>query len=239
MKNNFFKLLKPIIPILLAVLLTPRAFLSEMYQFDYDTTYTVNEDLSTSVNQQINLTNLTDDSFAASYSINLKNMDVSNFTAYDEYGAMETTQRQIEDERSLNVIFNRIGIGVDTKKYFEVNYNTSSIASKTGRVLNIYIPKASASEISNTYNVAVKVPTKYGKNIFSSPKPVAKEESGDYYTYTFDKDAIDGSGITLAFGEYQHVSFNLKYEIKNTSKLPKLYEISLPTDKDKLPKSKQ
>ena len=208
------------------ILLIPKAHAQEQFETSYSILYSIDQTGLANVTQNITITNKQNDVIATSYSLNLKQIDVENVSAYDSKGKLDYKVVQQQGDTTINVTFDRQVIGADRKNNFTIYFETNDITNKIGGVWNIGLPKAAAGE----YTISLSVPNEFGSEIFVSPAPDNKTSRNNSTVYKFNKDILSTSPVSASFGRYQIINFELKYQLENTTSLSSIQKIALPSD---------
>ena len=225
------RLLFAIFWVVLAIIpLTNVARAEQEFQSEYIVTYNVDKNGETSVVYDINIINKRADVVATKYTLSLKQVNLYSVLGVDNKGEMEVEVSSQDDVISINVTLNDPAIGENKKNNFKINFKTKGIATKTGDVWNINIPPIQNLELTNKYDVILRVPQEFGPKIFVSPTTNKDSIENNFYLFEFDKNKLLDKGITASFGEYQTMNFILKYQLKNDSLLSNIQEIALPPE---------
>lgn len=198
-------------------------FASSNFSTAYDVTYRVSENGITRVAFVISLTNTTDQYYASSYKINVGFDNISAVSASDPDGAITPQVSKTNDGHNIEATFNKRVVGLGNTLTFNLAFDTSDVAQKQGRIWEINIPGLSKQDEFSSFNVHVQVPASFGPPTYIKPAQV--DNSLD-----FTKETLGKSGISIAFGDAQIYSFNLKYRLKNSNLFPVKTEIALPPE---------
>ena len=202
----------------------------EQFLIDYDINYKIGENGVTSITHQAIITNLQNDVIPTVYTFAAKQIKIYEVTSTTNDKKVEAKIEQKEDENLVSVTLENYAIGEGRQNTISLNYKTDDIASRSGKIWNIYIPKIEIPETTTLYNVRLSIPKSFGRKIYLSPTPVIEKDEGDNKIYYFTKETFKSTGIIAAFGDYQPVNFKLKYQIKNNSILPSIKEVAFPPD---------
>ena len=214
------------------LLITSQRVFAEDQQFkiDYNISYTVDERGETSVEQQANITNLRNDVIPTNYTFSAKQLKIYEVKAETNGKYTVPKVETKEDETFVSVTIANYSIGEGQQNKIKIIYKTKDIASKSGEIWNVYIPKIQIPDSTVLYNVKLSIPESFGKKIYLSPTPVIEDKQNNSNIYYFTKESFSLSGIIGAFGDYQPLNFKLKYHLKNLIFLPEIKEIALPPD---------
>ncbi len=192
--------------------------------------YRLEESGKTQVTHTITLENVFSNLYATSYALVLDNIKPINPVAYQDNIPISLTSKVEGDRTTLAVTFPNPVVGKGGRRTFNISFEEASLATRTGEVWEISIPRLSSSEAFRTYSVSIVIPNSFGKEAYISPKPLNVETKDGLSIYTFDKDLIAKTGITAGFGQFQVFSFTLNYHLENPLNKSALTEIALPPD---------
>lgn len=201
------------------------------FNTDYNVTYTVKENGTTEVNNRITLTNNFSDTYATTYSIVLDSIEPLNAKAFSGEGKVyNLTTLKENNKTTLKVDFPDTVVGKDKSRIFNINFEESSFAVRTGEVWEISIPRISEDSSFSTYNLKLQIPEKFGQEAYISPAPRQRSNSNGFLVYDFNKKDVEKTGIVAGFGAFQVFSFNLSYHLENPLSKKATTEITLPPD---------
>ena len=212
-------------------LLTPNyAFASKEFITKYQTTYTVNPDVSVSVEQEISLTNRLANIYASQYQISLGTTRVRGFWARDDAGDLLPQVERKQNTTNIKVTFKQKVFGKGKTMHFYLGYISDDYAMKNGRVLEVGIPEMTEINQLEDYKVNLVIPCLFEKPAFILPKPAKVSQTANSRVYFFNKEELENESISATFGNFQVFNFNLKYHLKNTNNFSASTEIALPPD---------
>lgn len=192
------------------------------FSFDYNVYYKIESHGITHVKQQITLTNQTTTSYVQNYSLTVPSEKITNISATDPGGTISPVISQQNNQTIITLPFNIKAVGIYNKLSFVLEYDSSEIAKKQGRIWEIIIPGIEKTEAMHSYNIYLATPDNFGEVSYLSPKP--REPN------VWALEDHQGNGITAAYGDFQNFSFNLRYHLENTGLKFKNDEITLPPD---------
>lgn len=204
----------------------PKTYAASNFSTDYDIRYRVFENENTHAQINITLTNQTSTFYASSYKIQVGFSDIQNVKAFDPDGNILNKVIKGNEEQTIEVNFNKKVIGQGNKLNFNISFDTREVAQKLGNTWEVNIPGFSTESNYSTLNVQVSVPQSFGKPSYIKPQVRNLSQKGD--TYTFTKEDLEKSGISMAFGNNQIYKFNLAYHLQNKNLFPIKTEIALP-----------
>lgn len=230
MRRFFFGFFFFILLTIFYFLLTTAAKAAGEFSISYDNIYEVGPNSNLAVTQNVKITNLTTQYYAAEFAISVGNVKIENAQASDGIEKIPTTVNFDNNKTLIKLKFATPVVGRGQTKNFTLSYTTGELVNKAGQILEVSIPKlADASDI-NQFNVTLIVPAGLGPVAFITPEPVSSEISGfgGVDKYFFNKTQLTKSGVTAAFGEKQIFSFTLTYHLQNSKSAQT--EIALPPD---------
>lgn len=205
-------------------------YASAEFETSYQVRYQVNPNGVVRVSQDISLTNKLSNVYATQYSLTLQSGRIQNIQAHDEQGSLEIETSQTENLTQITLRFNQQVVGTGKTLNFNLSYDALDLATKTGQVWEISVPKlANPAEIDN-YQLYLAVPIGFGSPAYISPKPIGTSQENDFQVFRFTKDQITQAGVSAAFGQFQVYDFILTYHLKNERITPVMTEIALPPD---------
>ncbi len=200
------------------------------FKTDYKVRYQIDKNGFTQASQNITLTNKTPNYYADKFELKIGSTKVTDVKARDETGDLDTNVQFENNVTTITIKFNQRVIGADKKLSWTLTYNTNEIATKSGQIWEISIPKLAQSADIDSYEAVVSVPKIFGPSAFEIPNPVSQSQTALSQEFTFNKDQLLSSGISMSFGEKQVFSFNLKYQLENTNLTSQTYDLALPPD---------
>ncbi|GEM_PF-285409 len=205
-------------------------FAVEEFSTAYDVAYDVNLDGTTQVTQKITLKNLTSKYYASNFTLTIGSTTLTDVTASDEAGPMETKVESQDNKTSITVNFNQQIAGADKRQVFTLKFKSKDFAGVLGKTWEVNLPKIPEASNIEGYNLVLSVPVSFGDPTSISPQPRSESQTFDRLFFTFNKDQLVKSGISVNFGTIQVFDFNLKYTLENTSLFPVLTSVTLPPD---------
>ncbi len=213
---------------LIALIMPKQVSAIEQFKTSYLVSYTIFPTGETHVEQEITIENKENDILATTYSNSIKQMEIYDVTGTDTRGPLTIELSKEDDVTHIKAeLLDRV-VGKGKKSQIYLSYKTKDIATKVGEVWNINLPQVSGLETIDTYQVSIHVPKTFGPLIFVSPKPLEQYEDNLTTTFTYNKELVNNTGITAAFGKYQLINFKLKYHLNNENWFAAVQEIALP-----------
>lgn len=200
------------------------------FKTDALVSYNVQKNGETNVTHKITLENLFSNFYATSYTLRFENTDISEPQAKENSRSLALNEARDNQITSLQVIFDKSLVGKGKKRTFEISYKTSGLATKTGEVWEITIPRLRDDKEFDIYTVTLSIPTSFGKEAYLSPKPRSETTSAESYFYEFAKESVSKTGINAAYGQFQVFDFTLNYHLENPLARSQTVAIAIPPD---------
>jgi hypothetical protein len=192
--------------------------------------YKIHKSGVTTVTNIISIRNLTSDTFSASYIFNLNNLSPQNIKVFESGNELKTSQLSRLNENELTINFDEKIVGIGKMRTFVVTYEDKTLATRTGEVWEVKIPKLSLQDSFDTYKITLSIPKSFGKQSYISPRPIETVDANKEVVYTFNKRSLAGSGVSAAFGKFQVFSFTLNYHLQNPLTKTDVVKIAIPPD---------
>ena len=218
-----------IILILLSLLFANKTFAKSNFSADYLVEYSVLENATTHVNFNIKLKNLSQNYYVSSYNLNLGFKDLQNLKVSDSQGKIVPEVTSTIKGSTLSLKINKRVVGINNILDFNISFDTKEIAQNLNHVWDINIPGISNENEYSAFNVSINYPVNLGKPRYIKPAP-AQGLASNSGKLKFTKKDLEGSGISISFGDYQIYDLNLKYNLENKNLFSVLTEIALPPD---------
>lgn len=206
------------------------SFAETEFSTSYDVTYDVGLDGVTDVTQKISLKNLTSRYYASNFILTIGSTTVSDVLATDEGGQMETKIENKDGKTAITLKFNQQVAGIDKKQIFTLKFKSKDFAQKVGRTWEINLPKIPEGNNIENYNLVLSVPAEFGDPTSIVPTPRLQSQTFERLFFTFTKEQLTSSGISLNFGTSQVFDFVLNYNLENDSLFPVITSVTLPPD---------
>lgn len=211
----------PFISLLLFFFIFPSCVWAKDYTSSYDVTYNVLENGATHVEYVVDLTNTASKVYNTSYKLSLGLDNIQNVQASDKLGSINPIVVKKDDGYTISLRFNDKVVGIGKTLRFKVSFNTKDIIQNNGNILEINIPGIAKENNYSKFDVHVNVPLFLGSPTYVKPKSISQK-------LDFNKEQLEKSGISIAFGDYQIYTFNLKYHLKNPNLFPVKTQVALP-----------
>lgn len=210
----------------------PFTFAQEEFLTSYDVLYDVYENGETQVTEKITFKNLTDKYFASSFTLAIGVGDITNITAFDSEGNLETKLSEVSSKSQIQVTFNKQAIGKNKTYSWTLKFTSRDFAQKQGQIWQVLVPKISAQSNIDQFDLSLAVPVGFGDPTIIVPQPKNTTEIAGKIHFDFTKEQLQNSGLMASFGEEQFFDFKLIYKLKNNSILPQQIKAALPANRD-------
>ncbi|MEK7165972.1 MAG: transglutaminase domain-containing protein, partial [Patescibacteria group bacterium] len=190
------------------------------FDFDYEVTYTVKENGLTSVTHDVTITNQTSTYYAQNYSLIISSERLEKVVASDDAGLLSPQVVVNSGQTRIFVPFTAKTVGLGSKYSFRIDYQSSNIAVRKGRIWEVIIPGVDEDDKIHSYLVRLNVPKSFAEPAYLTPAPGSDG--------VWNLGELAGQGITAAYGQTQAYSFNLLYHLENSTSAKQLQEITLP-----------
>ena len=205
-------------------------FAQKEFATDVSVFYKFEDSGMAEVTHKISLENLFSNMYATSYSLVLDNVEPLNVIAKEGEKNLKLSSKKDGSKTILEVNFEDIVVGKSKTRNFEISFQNSSFAQKTGEVWEISLPRLSEDSPFRTYNTAISIPFSFGNEAYISPKPEEIEKIEGRNVYIFGKETFSKTGVVAGFGSFQVFSFRLNYHLENPLNKTASTEIALPPD---------
>jgi hypothetical protein len=201
-------------------------------EFDtsYQIDYTVNSDTSITVVQKISLTNRLANVYASEYKINLGTTRIKDIWAKDSAGSLFPDIETGPNSTSITLKFGQKVVGKGNTLSFTLGYTSNDYAIKSGRVLEIAIPKIAESQNLSNLQVILSVPAQFESPAYIFPQPQKTEKADGLTKYYFSSLEAGQQSISAAFGNFQIFNFIFYYHLINKNPTKVKFEVALPPD---------
>lgn len=215
---------------LLTALFPISVFAQQQFFVDTAATYNFDDKGSAHIKEEISLENAMSDFYATSYTVNLQNLTPVNPQAFAGSQKLDVSQTEENDGTLIKVTFNDAPAGRGKRYSFTLDFDVTDLATRTGEVWEISIPKTANLANYRSYKTRIVVPKSFGNEAYINPVALNKAEDSINFIYDYSKESLSEGGITAAFGEFQVFSFTLNYHLENPLAQGSLAEITVPPD---------
>lgn len=215
----------------LLVVLVPQAVLAAEEDFSASiiASYDIDSSGIATVTQEVTLKNKSDRIYPTNFSLTIGATQISDISAVDKSGPLEVSSTQEGHKTLINVKLTSQVVGIDKETKWTLKFKSSDFALKSGRVWQIFVPKMPNNQNISEYNLRLLIPVSFGEPATLTPEPIASSESGGKVIYTFDKSQLLNSGVAANFGDFQLLDFKLTSKLKNSSFLPNILSLVIPS----------
>lgn len=219
-----------IVAALAGILLTPGKVWAGDFSTDFLSTYEISTSATTTVAHQIEITNQTANVYVSEYTVKVGGTNVTEVKAFDNSGILPVTIKPEQNSTTISVSFeNRPIVGKDKKNQFTLQYKNGDVATITGKVLELNIPKITNTEEFNSYELTIIVPRSFGAPQTIVPRADSFNETLKSTIIKFRKGQLN-SGVTALFGNSQIFKANINYYLDNLTGKKIIRTIALVPD---------
>lgn len=215
---------------IVCLLVPNQVFAQGEFETDYKVNYVVDSTGKASVTQEITLKNKTSNYYADKFELKIGSTKVSDVKASDATGPLQTEVKFENNITTISVKFNQKVIGINKTLPWTLSYSSQELASKSGQIWEVSIPRLAKTEDIGAYEATVTTPSVFGNLAFVVPQALSTKLQGATQQFTFSKDQLVESGIAMSFGEKQAFAFDLSYHLENKNLTSSIKEITLPPD---------
>lgn len=226
-------MIKRILVIWLFLFLIPSKILAaDNFSSSYDVIYDISEDGTALISKKITLRNLNKDYYPDNFKLTVNSTQISDVKAADSTGSLETILSRMDNATQITVRFTQQVIGLNKELPWSLSFKSGDFVLKSGKVLEVKIPKIPSTLNMDTYTLTVTVPSSLGEPASIIPDPVSRGDNANKKTFRFGKNQMLNTGVSITFGGVQFFNFDLNYHLQNNNILPSLKNIMLPPDTD-------
>ncbi|PWU24236.1 hypothetical protein C5B42_00250 [Candidatus Cerribacteria bacterium 'Amazon FNV 2010 28 9'] len=212
-----------------SVTMPTHALAANEFSSALESTYTVQPNGSTHVEQDFHITNNFSTVYISEYALEIGSNHVSNIVASEGTTKLTPIVTPRGNKTGVEVQFSDKVIGKDKTRDFQVSYDTDDIAIHTGNILEINIPKLANPADFSSYIVHVSAPGSYGSPSLTSPATYTTTTDQGKTIVSFQNVGQD-SGISVLFGKEQYAHLQLTYHIQNPTPQTVSTTLALPPD---------
>ena len=202
--------------------------LNAISRFDtkYNISYTIDNSGLTYVTYDILQTNNLTSVYSTQFSLGLNHTDIQSVIVTDEGSRLTPEIMTTDNLTNITFDFKNKVVGKDKLHHFTISFKTKDIATKTGAVWEVNIPKLTSSDGISDVNVKLTTPVGFKEPAYISPKPF-KTDKNNYY---FNSSSLGNKSISAVFGTTQYFKFTLFYNLTNDLESKASTTITLPPD---------
>ncbi len=210
--------------------LIPPAHAAGEFATSYNITYDVDSSGETQVEEKVILKNLTDRFYASSFVLSIGATQISDVSASDAQGSIPVEVSRNNTKTNIGVKFTSQIVGKDKEYPWTLRFKSKDFAQAQGKIWQVSVPKISALENLDSYNLTLSTPVAFGDPTSITPEPKKQTEAGGRLYFYFTKEQLTDSGIFANFGTTQTFSFKMVFQAKNNGIVSALVKIPLPHD---------
>ena len=211
-------------------LFTAPATAQQEFTTRFNSTYTVSAAGITTVIHQIEITNKLAGVYASEYALTIGSTRVKNVSASSATGAIETSVATGDNSTHIKLVFSQPTVGKNQTLRFTVSYANLDIATKSGRVLEVNIPRISNVGQIDDYDIVVTVPDSFDTPTIISPPAASLTNINQQQVLRYTKNQLTQRGISILFGDHQAYDFTLRYTLQNPGVTKTTVALAIPPD---------
>ena len=191
---------------------------------DYQISYQVNLSGKTHVKYLVSQTNNLSRVYATEFSLSVSHTDVENLKVKDFTTSINPDITLTDNITNINFPFKNKIVGKDKTHNFSIEYDTDDIATQTGSVWEVNIPKITTKENINNLEITFQTPSTFPKLVFIDPLPTKITDN----LYTFSSHSLSNKPISALFGSQQFFELSANYYLENKLSSSQEKTIALP-----------
>ena len=193
--------------------------------------YKIEETGRAFITNTIKIENLNSSAELKSFTLNVYGTGIDNPTANESKRNLQIT-KNIEENSivKLKTIFDKPVAGIGKTRTFYVKYESSNLSKKTGDIWEITLPKLKDATEFRSFESTLVVPESFGNEAYIYPQPTKKYQKLSNRYYIFEKENLEKSGVSAAFGLFQVMSFDLVYSATNLENTLNTIDLPFPPD---------
>lgn len=200
------------------------------FDINLESSYEFNKQGNCYIKDTFEITNKYTEKYLPSFEYTIKNTDITNVSV--EYGEKTLLPIVQNDSTSINVKINFDDkvLGKGNKRTFSILYEIKNLASKTGDVWELSIPRNEDIKTYSNFKTTLIVPQAFGKEAYITPNYYEKNIEDEKIIYVFNKEDLLNSRIVIGFGDYQIFNFIINFHLQNKGTFAESQTISIPPD---------
>ncbi len=207
---------------------------SSPFSVHYNILYNIAKDGVSTVSYNVKLINLSANTYASSYTIDLTSTDIRNLSVINNANSnpLPFTQNKGKTSTKITTTFPNTVYGYGTYQDWTINFTTDQIAKRQGKLLNVVIPGFQQKGIITKVNTTIEAPKSLGGINFTSATISNISSNTNDNIFTFNTQAsYTTQGILLIIGNYQLYSFKFHYKLENPNIFNnESFKIVIPAD---------
>lgn len=189
--------------------------------------YAVTDTGTTTVEQKFTIENLKPDIFLKQYRLTFTDPKATQIQVmYD--GKLLTPEIGVtEGKTTVHIVFPDELVGQNKQRTFTISYQTSTIASVTGKVLEVHLPSIEDNQTIDEISTQLVTPASFGKATRITPQPTSIQESNNRLIHNYSQNK---ESVSAFFGSEQYFDVTIRYNLYNEGTAPALAQVALPPD---------
>lgn len=191
--------------------------------------YKIQESGETQINHHISIENLTEKIHSRKYRLYLYEIAPVDIEVKENGENQPFVIKEMDGGTIIEINFNDSVLGKGHTRIFDVAYKEQTLATKTGEVWEITVPRLYDKGSFEKYSVILEIPESFGIDAYMTPNP-EKIEAESTRKFYFDKENMLDSGVNAGFGKFQVFDFDLTYHVENPRNSRQRIEVAIPPD---------
>ncbi|EKD62754.1 MAG: hypothetical protein ACD_52C00073G0002, partial [uncultured bacterium] len=175
---------------------------SDNFKTTADISYIVATDGLITVTHTITIENLTTELYVDKFTLKVTGTQPINPHAKEDNKNLLLLSSNTDDSFELVVTLDPV-VGLGKTRDFEIVFETSDFAFRSGSVWEIAIPGEVGNNVYDVTSIVLYTPSEFGKPAYISPSPTKQFQSADLFGFKFVSSDVPQNGLTAAFGEFQ------------------------------------
>ncbi len=200
------------------------------FDINLESTYEFNERGGCDINDRFEIINKYTERYMPSFEYSIKNTEISDIKVEYNGKYIEPITQHDDASSNIKINFDDKILGKGNKRTFLISYKIENLASKTGDVWELSIPKNENINDYNKFNTVLIVPEVFGREAYITPNYSEKTTQDAKLKYLFNKEKLLDSRIVVGFGDYQIFNFLINFRLKNERSITDYKTISIPPD---------
>jgi len=224
--------MKKVITLFFLILLisAKTTFADNNFNINLESRYEFSENGTSIISDNFEITNKLTEKYLPSFEYKIYNAEVENISVEYSNQIVLPIVTKTDVSTNIKINFDDKVLGKGKKRNFTIKYFISNLATKTGDVWELSIPKNESINGYEIFKTKVIVPESFGTEAYLTPSYFEKSETDGNIKYVFEKDNLLESRIVIGFGNYQVFNFILNANLINDKGVSEEQVIALPPD---------
>lgn len=203
---------------------------SDYFDVHLESIYKFNESGTCIISDNFVIENKVTEKYLPSLEYKLNQTEIENVKVINGNNDIEPLIQKNDNSSTIKIHFDDKVLGKGNKRSFTIVYEIDNLASKTGDVWELSIPKNDNITDYESFKTKILVPLSFGEEAYVTPNYSEKTKFEELVEYSFDKEKLLDSRIVIGFGEYQILNFLINYRLTNEGPIMETQHVSIPPD---------